>query len=148
MKFVITGADAVTGEDRELSIDAVDQDAASVIAKNQGVFVSRIVALPGPSSGTTPPMGQSLPRRNQVPRIKSKPCELSPPFVFFALVSFCGAVLGGLAIGSKDPVFGCIIFASGCMGGLFLLALAKVLDYLFEVVQRLRQILRHLESKE
>jgi hypothetical protein len=149
MKFSISGADAVTGDDRNEVVEAKHQAAALAMAKGQGIFVSRIEALPEeviPWPSPTAPQPVA-PQPASITSEEIKLPALSAIFDFIAIVNFIVAVAGGIAIGKDNAFVGGWVFASGCLSGLFLLALSKVLDYLSESVQRLRQIVRHLDSK-
>jgi hypothetical protein len=120
------------------------------MAKNQGIFVSRIEALSEPAAPPAPPT-VAVP---EPPALAKKPADhveestLAAVITYVAFFDFLAAVLGGVAVGNTNVAAGWVVFSSGCLGGLLLLALAKVLDYLAEAVHRLRQILRVLESKK
>lgn len=149
MKFAIKGADAVTGDDQHITVDAPDQAAALAMAKNQGIFVSRIEALPEETVPLTPPRVATPEHRVPVekPADHIEQSTLAAVIWFIAFLNFIGAILGGMVVGSDSAAAGWIVFSSGCLGGLLLLALARVLDYLAEAVHWLRKILRVLESK-
>lgn len=68
-------------------------------------------------------------------------------FHFLAIVSFIAAFAVGANVGQKDAAAGWIVFTSGCLSGLLLLAIVRVLDCLTESVQQLRQIAGYLDSK-
>jgi len=149
MKFAIRGADATTGKERQITVEADDQHNAIALAKSHGIFPTQVDALLGPLVQPSPPAPtQSV---SSQPASSSNPLEppmLSVVFTVIAFLEFVAAVLCGTILGSKNALTGWLLFSSGILGGLFLLALAQILQRLYEAVQLLKTIGQHLEAKK
>jgi hypothetical protein len=147
MKFNITGVDATTGEHRQVVVEADDQVGALAVAKNQGIFVSRVRAIPDaylpPTEYVAPPKIIAPPQR--FASFEDFPLALILRFV--GAINFVAAIFVGVGIGDTNVPAGWIVFASGVLSSLLWLSVAHLLDYLSEAVKQLRKIARSFESE-
>jgi hypothetical protein len=154
-KYQIIGADASTGQDRMLIVDAESEAAALAQARGQGVFASRVVLLaevadsPTTAGGVGPgspphPLAYASPqqpdRETMPPYSPPSPVAPSRSSVLGGL-TFVAGIIGGIAVGdgglSKEAL-GWIVFGVGCVATIQIYALGQIIELLTECVQRLR----------
>lgn len=147
MKFTITGTDATTGAERRVIVVADDEAKALALAKSHGLFGARVDAISRSIEPVThATTGPAVRKPDSAVEWRSSP--LSSILTVLGVINIIAAVIAGLNFSGIGAAVAWAIFASGIFGGLILLAVAQMLDFQFESVQRLRQILRLLESKK
>jgi hypothetical protein len=105
MKFTVTGADAKTGDDHVLIIDAANLDDAQSKARSMGLLVASIEPRNPPP--TAPPTPATPPRDDDEAMVK---LYLSKPVKYFGL-QIAGSVLGVSAILLYVAAFGAFLAA-------------------------------------
>ena len=153
MRFQIDGADAKTGEDRTITVEAASQERAVQQASERGVFTMRVTAMDGRhrrAHGSHPPDGQPTATRPRptasAPRRKYRSLRLAAQlFVWIGLMHWGIAaviVLGvlAMALGGGDPfaIAGGVVvllpvLAGAFIGGLIFVATGEALHALRDI---------------
>jgi len=126
MKFKIRGADAITGKDRSVEIEADTEDSAATLARTQGLLPVRITVI-------KPPFARPVcPICSQPALVRRQKYRMSFPVVLIGYILLLPTILGillGVLILMTGWTFGGFIgflfiitsFVSGLLGSMLIM---------------------------
>ena len=140
IRFMIDGADASTGKDRWITLDANSESEALTLAKQQGVYASKVRLVPDEPSALVDPI---MPPDIVVPWYAPE-FGLAQIFISIGILVFLGSILVALRLGVV-AIFSCMF------SGLFMVAIGNVLKNLSETVrclEKITEILADLKARK